>query len=266
MRSRPRSNSSSSDGSLAKGNRVLIVATDNTMQRVPQYIGQVGIVKEAPGNTFVYPCMKYCTCAHFNCHYLLQNLTVHPCTWFKIKFDDGEVFTFRPSALVGVGEDYNAETGEGIVYRSNHSSKHSTPEQIAFKGEKHVLTPVKNPNPKWLSDLDGDLWVGAVVRITTGRMKGHEGTVLRSGNGWVQVETVTFGEVAKRAHELELVSYDKSKIAFAMPKMFGNSPSGTNNASAKRPLDAIDENVGGMRTSSGRQVRPRTYSDVEDEC
>ena len=49
MRSRPRSNSSSSDGSLAKGNRVLIVATDNTLQRVPQYIGQVGIVKEAPG-------------------------------------------------------------------------------------------------------------------------------------------------------------------------------------------------------------------------
>lgn len=214
------------------------MATDNTMQRVPQYIGQVGIVKEAP---------------------------VHPCTWFKIKFDDGEVFTFRPSALVGVGDDYNPETGEGIVYRSNHSSKHSTPEQFAMKGEgKHVLTPVKIPNPKWLNELDGDLWVGASVRITTGRMKGHEGTVLRSGNGWVQVETVTFGEVAKRAHELELVSYDKSKITFTMPKMFGNSPSGASNGSAKRSLDVVDEN-GGVRTSSGRQVRPRTYSDAEDE-
>ena len=188
---------------------------------------------------------------------------VHPCTWFKIKFSDGEVFTFRPSALVGVSDGYNPETGEGIIYR-NPSAKYSPPDKALFKlnGDKHILTPVKahNPNPKWLSDLDGDLWVGARVRVTTGRMKSHEGVVLRSGNGWVQVETATFGEVAKRAHELELVSYDSSKVNVSMTRLLSNHS--TSGVGVKRSHDTMDE--GNSRTSSGRQVRPRALSDGEE--
>ena len=165
---------------------------------------------------------------------------------------------------MGVDADYNPETGEGTIFHrgSGHSSKNSSPEQLKGSAEKHVLTPVKKPPPKWLSDLDGDAWVGARVRITTGRMKGHEGAVLRSGNGWVQVETPTFGEVAKRAHELELVSYDVSKVSISIPRTGGHTGQVTT-AGVKRSHDMIEE--GYVRTSSGRQVRPRAPSDADDE-
>lgn len=163
--------------------------------------------------------------------------------------------------MVGVDADYNPETGEGTIhYRNGTSSKHSSPEQIKNSFEKHALTPVKKNPPKWLSDLDGDAWVGAQVRITTGRMKGHEGVVLRSGNGWVQVETPTFGEVAKRAHELELVSFDASKVHVRASLVFGSCPSGNG---VKRSHDAMED--GSVRTSSGRQVRPRAFSDADDD-
>ena len=40
--------------------------------------------------------------------------------------------------------------------------------------------------------------------VKAGKYVGTTGTVLRSGNGWVQVQTDA-GEIAKRAHELELL-------------------------------------------------------------
>lgn len=40
-----------------------------------------------------------------------------------------------------------------------------------------------------LSAIDPDLWVNKFVRIRGGRQAGQTGTVLRSGNGWVQLET-----------------------------------------------------------------------------
>jgi hypothetical protein len=35
---------------LVKGAHVRIIENENTLQRTPQYIGRIGIVKEAPGN------------------------------------------------------------------------------------------------------------------------------------------------------------------------------------------------------------------------
>mmetsp|Transcript_23638 Transcript_23638/g.74312 ORF Transcript_23638/g.74312 Transcript_23638/m.74312 type:complete len:479 (+) Transcript_23638:677-2113(+) len=43
-----------------------------------------------------------------------------------------------------------------------------------------------------------------MVKIKAGRFTGHTGRVLRSGNGWVQLQTA-MGEVAKRAYELQLL-------------------------------------------------------------
>jgi hypothetical protein len=59
-------------------------------------------------------------------------------------------------------------------------------------------------DPKLLSTVRADLWENRQVIVKAGKYVGSTGTVLRSGNGWVQVQTDA-GEIAKRAHELELL-------------------------------------------------------------
>lgn len=59
-------------------------------------------------------------------------------------------------------------------------------------------------DPKLLSTVRADLWENRQVVVKAGKYVGTQGTVLRSGNGWVQVSTDA-GEIAKRAHELELL-------------------------------------------------------------
>jgi len=102
----------------------------------------------------------------------------HPNTWFKVRFSHGKTYTFRPSALKLVksldGED--------------------EPENRESKAHGSML----------LSAVDADVWINKLVRIKGGRFTGHTGRVLRSGNGWVQLQTA-MGEVAKRAYELQLL-------------------------------------------------------------
>lgn len=62
----------------------------------------------------------------------------------------------------------------------------------------------------FLSTTDPDGWVGQRVQVASGRHAGQHGTVVSSGNGWVQIETST-GEVAKRAYELQLVTASTSQ-------------------------------------------------------
>jgi hypothetical protein len=66
---------------LVVNSKVLIVDTPNVGHKYPQYIGQIGTITKVP---------------------------VHPITWFKIKFDDGNIVTFRPSALRSI----NSSTGK----------------------------------------------------------------------------------------------------------------------------------------------------------
>lgn len=140
--------------SLHKGSRVMIHRTENVSQRAPQLIGQTGIVTEVPQ---------------------------HPNTWFKVQFEDGKIYTFRPSAL-----------------------------RLATKADAKALQTKRAAQAKdfgettLLSSIDADTWVNQTVRIKGGRFAGYTGRVLRSGNGWVQLAT-SMGEVAKRAYELQLL-------------------------------------------------------------
>ena len=61
---------------------------------------------------------------------------------------------------------------------------------------------------KLLSAVDADSWVNLQVVVKMGKYVGTIGTVLRSGNGWVHLQTETEGEIAKRAYELELLTGD----------------------------------------------------------
>jgi hypothetical protein len=58
-----------------------------------------------------------------------------------------------------------------------------------------------------LSTTDPDHWIGQRVQVASGRHAGQLGTVVSSGNGWVQIET-SVGEVAKRAYELQVAGSD----------------------------------------------------------
>jgi hypothetical protein len=74
----------------------------------------------------------------------------------------------------------------------------------ALEETRHAVSNAQTKPSALLSAADPDSWVGRRVHVTTGRHLGHTGLVRSSGNGWVQIETC-FGEVAKRAYELELL-------------------------------------------------------------
>lgn len=133
---------------------------------------------------------------------------VHPATWFKIRFDDGEVCTFRPSAFILVDEDGMPSKDVRPKTNSAEAMRAKANAALAASAEAGLIPGVQSrgvPNVYLLMDLEADLWVGAIVRVIAGKFTGVEGVVLRSGNGWVQIETSMFGEIAKRAHELEVL-------------------------------------------------------------
>jgi hypothetical protein len=150
----PPSNSMSHAQSLKKGAKVIIMKTDNVEQRAPHLIGQVGIIKDVPQ---------------------------HPNTWFKVKFTSGHVFTFRPSALRLWSEGVEKE------FESSGYAVNTGADGAAFgAGDEEAAV-----DAKLLSTVDADSWVNLQVMVKMGKYVGVIGTVLRSGNGWVQLQTET---------------------------------------------------------------------------
>lgn len=143
---------------------------------------------------------------------------MHPATWFKVEFQDenvSKIVTFRPSALVPVDDDdkpiasyvvkpsvsrgYTARSLEPPVTKASLQKKaleNSHIERLSFVDESRRLG--------YDAFNDAHNWAGKNVRVTSGRHLGHIGLVRSTGNGWVQVDT-SFGEIAKRVSELELL-------------------------------------------------------------
>ena len=164
--SRPGSSHASGIAHFQRGVSVRILGTENVLQRCPHLVGSIGTIREVP---------------------------VHPTTWFKIEFPDGNVMTFRPSAfkLAGDGAEDDDDDADYIVppKKSARCPAVFAPAAANTHGEAH--------------DEDGEeLTVGTVVHIKDGRHAGATGEVVRLGNGWVQVLT-EYGEVSKRSQELE---------------------------------------------------------------
>lgn len=200
---------------MKKGCSVTILRTENVLQRAPHLVGKEGVVKEAP---------------------------VHPATWFKVEFPDKSVFTFRPSALVltseipqGVTIDWSRTMGTPHTSRSRNNSgdagadcekgkrKRKRSEKLRAQasesedeGEgnrdgddldlsmdaKERGSRRRGEKERLLSSYDQDCWVGMQVRV---KGTNRTGTVLKTGNGWVQLAT-DLGEMAKRAYELLVIS------------------------------------------------------------
>lgn len=187
---------------LELGTKVCILTTDNVLQRAPHLIGSIGIIKEVP---------------------------VHPATWYKVQFENSRVMTFRPSALEAVSEENDEKKS-----KPSKPIRRNSVDLIESEGEEDMDADRSSSTPSVSkpvsrrklseSDLGGgaskspasmleDKWIGKTVRITVGRGEKLIGKVLRTGNGWVQLQTKT-GEVAKRAYELEII--DENGVAKKM--------------------------------------------------
>lgn len=149
------------------------VSLSMDLQRTPHLVGQIGYVHEVP---------------------------VHPATWFKVRFNDGSLHTFRPSALrlSSVPEE---EMVESTSYGTINATKRREREAPIVK-----RAPAVRPSnfATISSGSDFEMRSGATVRIVNGRWCGQIANVLHSSNGWVQL-TTNLGDIAKRATDLQLI-------------------------------------------------------------
>lgn len=234
--SRPRSNSFQGTGnsvlSLPVGGKVVILGTENVVQRCPHLVGQVGSIYEIP---------------------------VHPATWFKIQFDDGRIMTFRPSALQSY-DDYKKGIKVPLkkpVKKDSCLTRESTPSakpKTASPAEKS-----SRAGTTVLSDTDPDTWIGLTVFVMNpGKGQPEKGTVLRSGNGWVQLKTPTHGEVARRAYDLLIGEEEDAEEDGGKRKRKPTS---------KATRDDDDASVSSRKSKQSRNDRRRTayVSDQDDD-
>lgn len=66
--------------------------------------------------------IKYCT---------VNTATVHPVTWFKVKFPDGAIIGFRPSALKALNDKELSKERSKENNKDSSSNKSSKPEKDA---------------------------------------------------------------------------------------------------------------------------------------
>ena len=243
---------------LRIGTKVVIKGTDIVMHKVPHLVGRIGVIAAVP---------------------------VHPTTWFKVKFDDNTVVPFRSSGLHVFGSANSAPithshplfklagssssggTKLGKKTSGGNSSTASLSSQASRQSGSSSSSKRKTPGSNdsgsnssknaLLSSTDPDTWVGRSVIILEGKLKGCAGLVLRSGNGWVQVDS-RGEEVPKRAYELELVGEGSRRDSSGETQDILN-PVKLQRCSSVIPTAAgSDEGGSALIRTRGR---PRSYSD-----
>ncbi|CAM9165824.1 unnamed protein product [Choristocarpus tenellus] len=196
---------SASSSRLTLGTRVLVRNTADVQKRFPHLAGEEGLICEVPA---------------------------HPNTWYKVQCKDNQIGTMRPSALEIISTDSPFKPGAqgGSVSITLARSLVEAGRSGKVGGRTGARTATKDPTEHGkvgrisrdcrssdnfkdggdeseggipLTSVAMDTWVGRTVRITTEKHRDVTGLVVRTGNGWVNLQT-THGEVAKRAYDLVL--------------------------------------------------------------
>ena len=159
---------------LTVGRKARIIETNNVKLRVAHLVGRIGKIVDVP---------------------------VHPNTWYKVEFEDEtSPVKFQATALVPLDKDDN----DLFSYTKQQSDTKVT----ALNEETEFITFDKSlyESLPSLADKDPNNWIGKDVIIKSGARSGHLATVMRTGNGWIQLNvTGKKGKdymVAKRAYEL----------------------------------------------------------------
>lgn len=161
-------------GALVCGRKARIAETSNVKLRASHLVGKTGTIVEVPQ---------------------------HPNTWYQVEVEGEEKpIKFQATALVPLDENGNELTPEPPS-ADKEDGKDEADSFITFEKSQYESLPS-------LADKDPNLWVGRDVIIKSGTMSGHLASVIRTGNGWIQLNvTARKGKwkdymVAKRAYEL----------------------------------------------------------------
>jgi hypothetical protein len=87
---------------------------------------------------------------------------------------------------------------------ADHEEKEMSSETVAMSASHNLTSEIKQ-KPLILDSIDPEIWIGCKVKVIGGKNHLEEAVIMRTGNGWVQIVTTAGEEVAKRAHELEVL-------------------------------------------------------------
>ncbi|OWZ23706.1 hypothetical protein PHMEG_0001391 [Phytophthora megakarya] len=163
---------------LEKGTLVRVLTTPDVEQRVPHTIQKVGVVEEVP---------------------------MHPNTWFKVRIRDGDVvYKYRPSALEVLedGDEASSPAASPVLHQ-----------EVEEEAEEEEIEP---PEVERKEVEDGPLEPGTRVQVKLGPLNavekrylrthdGKEGVVSGRGKGGVMVQLDGDEELEVRVHQKHLV-------------------------------------------------------------
>jgi len=116
---------------------------------------------------------------------------------------------------------------------------------------------------------DPETWVGQRVSLLSGKHAGHQGKVLSSGNGWVQILTTQGEEVAKRAYELQVIEINSlgssADVHVKKKARFGRNPNHHSSLNAHQ-RNHPDFPIGDASATTSRYaIHPPTGTDYHKD-